>query len=64
MPTCNHILKPGQPYKPSLPATVQLMFYRSDMADALAERAEVDRIDARTVQRQVTSLLNLFPGTW
>ncbi len=53
-----------KPYKPSLPATVQLTLYRSDMADELASRTGVNRINARTVQRQVTSLLDIFPGTW
>ena len=43
-------------YKPSLPATLQLTLYRSDMADELASRAGVERINARTVQWKVHSL--------
>jgi D-amino peptidase len=46
-------------YQPSLPAVVQLTLYRSDMADALAAKPEVERVDARTVRKTVTSLLDV-----
>lgn len=42
------------PFTPVLPATLQLTYYRSDQADA-AVRPGVERIDARTVRRTVTS---------
>lgn len=45
-----------KPWKPSLPATVQLTLYRSDMADNHASRPGVERVDARTVRRKITSL--------
>lgn len=48
-----------KPYKPSLPATLQLTLYRSDMADEFASRAGVERIDARTVQRKIRSFLDI-----
>lgn len=44
------------PWKPELPATVELTLYRSDMADDLAARPGVQRVDARTVRRTVESL--------
>lgn len=47
------------PYRPSLPAAIQLTLYRSDMADELASRVGVDRINARTVCRKVNSLLDI-----
>jgi len=48
-----------KPYKPSLPATIRLTLYRSDMADELASRGDAKRIDARTIERQITSLLHV-----
>ena len=52
---------PGRfrPWKPGLPATVQLTFYRSDMADDLAARPGVERVDARTLRRRIESLLDV-----
>jgi D-amino peptidase len=44
------------PFKPSLPATIELTLYRSDMADELAGRSNVERVDARTIRRTVNSL--------
>jgi D-amino peptidase len=46
-------------YKPSLPATVELTLYRSDMADELACQPDVERIGARTIRRTVDSLLKI-----
>lgn len=45
-----------RPWKPELPATIELTLYRSDMADDLAARPGVQRVDARTVRRTVESL--------
>lgn len=47
------------PYKPTLPATIQLTQYRSDMIDGIAAKPEVERVDARTVRKQVDSLLDV-----
>jgi D-amino peptidase len=44
------------PWKPSLPATVQLTLYRSDMADNLAAQPGIERVDARTVRKRAASL--------
>jgi len=49
------------PFKPTLPARVRLTLYRSDMADRLAGRSGTNRIDARTVERIITSLLDICP---
>ena len=48
-----------KPFKPSLPATIQLTLYRSDMADEVAARPGTERVDARTVRRQIHSLLDV-----
>jgi len=50
-----------KPFCPSLPATVTLTYYRSDMADGMCSRAEIERLDARTIQKTVHSLLDV---TW
>lgn len=49
------------PFKPTLPARVRLTLYRSDMADRLASRSGTKRIDARTVERTITSFLDICP---
>lgn len=48
-------------FKPTLPARVRLTLYRSDMADRLANRPGTKRIDALTVERIITSLLDICP---
>jgi D-amino peptidase len=48
-----------QPWKPALPATIRLTLYRSDYADDLARRPGAVRVDARTIQRTVTSALDI-----
>jgi D-amino peptidase len=48
-----------RPWKPELPATIQLTFYRSDMADELGARAGAERVDARTLRRRIDSLLDV-----
>lgn len=48
--------KSFKPFKPSLPATIQLTLYRSDMADDMAVRPGIERINARTLQKTVQSL--------
>jgi D-amino peptidase len=49
-----------KPYKIKLPATVQLVYYRSDMADDAVSRPGVERVDARTVRKQVQSALDIL----
>ncbi len=44
------------PFKPKLPATIQLTFYRTDMAEEFAFRPGAQRVDARTVRRVAHSL--------
>ncbi len=48
-----------RPLRPKLPAVVELTFNRSDGADAVATRRGVERMDARTVRRRITSLLDV-----
>lgn len=43
-----------KPYQPPLPLELTLELYRSDMADEIMQkRADVERLDARTVRRRV-----------
>ncbi len=44
-----------KPYRPTLPATLELTFYRSDFADRYNGRKEWERLDARTVRKVVHS---------
>ena len=48
-----------KPFKPTLPAKIQIVLYRSDMADDFATHPGIERIDARTVSRTITSLLDV-----
>lgn len=48
-----------KPFQPELPATVELTYYRSDMADDAARGPGVERVDARTVRRTIDSLLDV-----
>ena len=48
-----------KPFKPSLPATLQLTVYRSDMAESYARRGGAQRVDARTVRKEIHSLLDV-----
>ena len=48
------------PFQPELPATIELTLYRSDMADSFSAKPGVERVDARTVRRQVDSLLEIY----
>lgn len=50
-----------KPWRPSLPATLQMTLYRTDMADGYAARPGVERVDARTVRCQITSLRDIWP---
>ncbi|OPZ06073.1 MAG: D-aminopeptidase [candidate division BRC1 bacterium ADurb.BinA364] len=50
-----------KPWTPALPAVAQLTLYRSDMADDLARRVGMERVDARTVRCTVDSLLHINP---
>jgi D-aminopeptidase len=48
-----------RPFKPSLPATIELSLYRADYADEFSVKPGCERVDARTVRRRVTSLLDI-----
>lgn len=49
-----------KPYKPELPATLELTYYRTDYADdTVARRTDVERVDARTVRQTVQSLAEI-----
>ncbi|MFA5864762.1 MAG: M55 family metallopeptidase [Phycisphaerae bacterium] len=50
------------PWRPKLPATLQLTFYRSDMTEMPAIRPGVERVDARTLRTSVSALKNVM--TW
>ena len=41
------------PYAPRMPATIELTFYRSDIADNCAAEWGVERVDARTVRTTI-----------
>lgn len=45
-----------KPWKPALPATIELTVYRSDMADSYAGRFGIERIGARTVRASIEDL--------
>lgn len=45
----------ARPYKPELPAQLELTFYRSDYADRYNGRREWERVNARTVRKTITS---------
>ena len=47
-----------QPYKPQLPAVLELTFYRSDFADCYHGRPEWERIDARTIRKITRSFMD------
>jgi D-amino peptidase len=42
-----------KPFKPSMPATIELTFYRSDIADNCAVERDALRVDARTVRTRI-----------
>ena len=46
-------------FQPDLSATVELTFYRSDMADPMASRPGVKSVNSRTIQRTVESLADI-----
>ena len=48
-----------QPFRPSLPATIQLTLYRSDMADDHCRHGGIERVDGRTIRRQIDSLMDV-----
>ncbi len=48
-----------KPWQPKLPATIELTFYRTDMADERMAQGDVERVDARTVKKTVETLANI-----
>lgn len=53
-------IKAFTPFAPSVPATIELTVYRTDMADDFALKPGIERVSARTVQRKIDSLLDVF----
>jgi D-amino peptidase len=52
--------KEAQPFCVETPLTIRLEYYRSDMADAVANCPGTRRIDARTVERRVESIREMI----
>jgi D-amino peptidase len=48
-----------KPFTPSLPATIRLTLYRTDFAEEYLSRSHVERVDARTIQVRINSLVDL-----
>lgn len=48
------------PWRPELPATIELTVYRSDMADNFEGRADIERVGARTLRTQISTLKNVY----
>ena len=51
-----HDLSRFSPWKPNLPATIELTVCRSDMADRFESRVGIERVGARTLRAQISSL--------
>jgi D-amino peptidase len=51
--------KAFRPFRPALPATIEMTLYRSDYCERYV-RAGVERVDARTVRRTIESLEDVF----
>jgi D-amino peptidase len=45
-----------QPYRPDLPATLELTFFRPDFADSYFKRTDIERVDGRTIRKVVSSM--------
>ncbi len=48
-----------KPFKPDLPATVEVTYCRSDFADEAQAKCNGERVDSRTVRRTIASLKEL-----
>jgi D-amino peptidase len=48
-----------KPFQPKLPAEVLIEFHRSDIADSVACRPGIERVDARTVRKTATTAREL-----
>ncbi len=48
--------KTFKPFKPTMPGTIQVTYYRSDMADGYHSKSDIERIDGRTIRKKITSL--------
>jgi D-amino peptidase len=55
------VARPTQykPFKPSVPATMQLRLYRTDYCEEYLNRPHVERVDSRTIRVRIDTLLNL-----
>lgn len=52
-------VKRFKPFKPALPATLELTFYRSDMADAYMGRAGIERVGPRTLRARIATFKDI-----
>lgn len=50
----------AKPFKPNFPAEIKLELYRTDFCDEIANKAGVERLDARTVRKVAKDGLDLF----
>ncbi len=48
-----------RPFRPSIPATIELTLYRTDYAEEYLARAGVERADSRTIRVKVNSLVDI-----
>lgn len=47
------------PWKPALPATLELTFFRSYMADHAADRPGIERVNARTIRTRIEAFTDI-----
>jgi D-amino peptidase len=57
--TAGAAAKAYKPFKPALPATIELTLYRTDYAENYLNRSTVERVGPRTIRVKIDSLLNL-----
>ena len=48
-----------KPFKPAVPATIQLTLYRTDYAEEYLNRPHVERVNARTIRVKIQSLADM-----
>ena len=50
-----NLIGKARPFKPQLPAEIELTFYRSDYADVYYNRKDIIRVNARTIYKKINS---------
>ncbi len=48
-----------QPFRPALPATIELTLHRCDIAEQTIRDGRTERVDGRTIRRKIDSLLEI-----